>query len=30
MGAGDIGAAVGELAALAPAKVKKSKSGKVK
>ena len=30
MGAGDIGAAVGELAALAPAGVKKSKSGKVK
>ena len=30
MGAGDIGAAVGELAALAPAKAKKSKSGKVK
>ena len=30
MGAGDIGAAVGELAALAPAKAKKSRSGKVK
>jgi len=30
MGAGDIGAAVGELAALAPAGAKKSKSGKVK